>query len=162
MSMNWTEPELKQMLLEKEMKKGLTVGQALIKLQNDPKWADLFRDPEKKAKDEKSKMGNVRCSVDGMSFHSTKEGQYYSQLKLRLRSKDIRTFAKQVPFILNEADHGNKPVIWIADFVVWNNDNTVSIIDIKPAEDFLTKEYRTKKRLFESMSGLKIEEVYDV
>lgn len=156
------ETALKRILLEQKMREGMTLQQAHAALENDPRYGPLFKGPDKETKPKGSKMRNEITSVDGMRFDSKKEAEFYNQLKLRLRARDIKAFARQVPFILNEAEHGNRPVMLKVDFVVWELDGRVRIIDIKPAENFLTKEYKTKKRLFESMSGLKIEEIYEV
>jgi len=165
LSFNWDESDLKKHLIKKELDKGIPLKKALEKLSKESKWEWLFQDPVKDAKELKkkttSKMGNKKETVDGMIFDSKKEAEYYRQLKLRLRSKDIKTFARQVPFVLNEAD-GTKPVILIIDFVVWENDGTVHIQDIKASEYFKTDVYKVKKRLFESQSGLRIEEIYEV
>lgn len=162
--MNWDESELKQMLLNKEMRvKGISLQAAYKNLSESEQWGEFFKDPVKEAKADKpkgSKHHNEKTSVDGMVFDSKKESQVYNDLKLRLRAKDIKTFARQVPFILNEAEHGNKPVIWIADFIVWELDGRVRIMDVKPSEFYKTDTYKVKKRLFESQSGLKIEEIY--
>jgi hypothetical protein len=158
--MNFDETEFKQMLINRKMQQGKTMIQAVEELRQDTQLGWLFQSA--KGKEKKAKYNNKHVSVDGMSFDSKKESEFYIQQKLRLRARDIKIFARQVPFILNEADNGNTPVILVLDFIVWENDGRIRYIDIKPAEDFKTDVYKVKKRLFESQSGLMIEEIYTV
>lgn len=155
--MNWDPAEFKQLLIKKELNFGKTLQEAMTKL--SIQYPELFP-PDGKPK--KSKMGNTAVTIDKIKFHSKKEAAYYEDLKLRLRSRDIKTFARQVTFVLNDAANGHKPVEYVADFVVWNNDGSVEIIDVKASEAFKTDVYKLKKRLFESSSGLSIKEVYEV
>lgn len=134
--------------------------QAVEELRQDSQLGWLFE--ETKAKKKKPKYNNKQVSVDGMLFDSKKESEFYIQCKLRLRGRDIKIFARQVPFILNDAENGSTPVKLILDFIVWENDGSIRYIDIKPSEFFKTDTYKVKKRLFESQSGLKIEEIYSV
>ena len=98
----------------------------------------------------KSKYGAVKTNIDGHTFDSKKEADYYSELKLRLQAKEIKGFCIQPTFIL--ADN----LKYKADFVVFNNDETAEIIDVK---GFKTKEYITKKKVFEDKYNLKIVEL---
>ncbi len=73
-----------------------------------------------------------------MDKHSIakKEADYYCELKLRLQSRDIKGFCLQPIFILAPG------LKYKADFIIFNNDGTSEVIDIK---GFKTKEYITKK-----------------
>ena len=55
-----------------------------------------FTDGKKK----KSKYRAYKVSIDGHTFDSQKEADYYSQLKLRLQAKEINGFCLQPTFIL--------------------------------------------------------------
>lgn len=98
----------------------------------------------------KSKYGAKKTSVDNHMFDSKKEADYYCELKLRLLSKEIKGFCLQPIFILAPG------LKYKADFIVFNNDNTTDVIDIK---GFKTKEYKTKKKVFEDKYNLKIIEM---
>ena len=100
-------------------------------------------------KNNKSKYGAVKTSVDGQTFDSKKEADYYCELKLRLQSGDIRGFCLQPVFILAPG------LKYKADFIVINNDGTAEIIDTK---GFKTKEYIAKKKIFVDKYNLKIKE----
>ena len=98
----------------------------------------------------KSKYKAKKTSIDGHSFDSLKEANYYEELKLRLRVGEIRGFCIQPTFILAPN------LKYKSDFVVFNNDGTTEIIDVKGMK---TKEYIVKKKVFEDKYNLKIKEI---
>ena len=79
-----------------------------------------------------------------------KEANYYEELKLRLKAGEIKGFCIQPTFILAPN------LKYKADFIVFNNDGTSEIIDVKGMK---TKEYIVKKKVFEDKFNLKIKEV---
>ncbi len=99
----------------------------------------------------KTKYKATKTSVDGHTFDSLKEAEYYQSLKLRLQAKDIKGFCIQPTFILAPG------LKYKADFIVFNNDSTYDVIDVK---GFKTKEYITKKKVFEDKYNLKITEIF--
>ena len=98
----------------------------------------------------KSKYGAIKTSIDGHTFDSKKEAEYYQELKLRLQSGDIKGFCLQPIFILAPG------LKYKADFIVFNSNGTSDVIDVK---GFKTKEYITKKKVFEDKFKLKIKEI---
>ena len=96
------------------------------------------------------KVRDQILSIDGHTFDSQKEAEYYTQLKLRLQAKDIKGFCLQPTFILAPG------LKYKADFIVFNNDQTYDVIDVK---GFKTKEYIAKKKVFEDKYNLKITEI---
>ena len=72
-----------------------------------------------------SKYNAKKTKVDGHTFDSKKEADYYCELKLKLQAKEIRGFCLQPIFIL--ADE----LKYKADFIVFNNNGTTEIIDVK-------------------------------
>lgn len=98
----------------------------------------------------KSKYRARKTSIDGHTFDSKKEADYYCELKNRLRAKDIKGFCLQPIFILA---NGLK---YKPDFIIFNNDNTTEVIDVKGVK---TKEYIAKKKMFEDKYNLKITEI---
>ncbi len=111
-------------------------------------WSiEQYMEYQKKGK--RSKYGAVKTSVDGQTFDSKKEADYYCNLKLRLQCGDIRGFCLQPVFVLAPG------LKYKADFIVFHNDGTSEIIDTK---GFKTKEYITKKKVFEDKYNLKIKE----
>ena len=105
---------------------------------------------EYKENKKKNKYGSVKTYVDGQTFDSKKEADYYCELKLRLQSGDIKGFCLQPVFILAPG------LKYKADFIVFNNDGTTEIVDTK---GFKTKEYIAKKKVFEDKFNLKIKEI---
>ncbi len=98
----------------------------------------------------KSKYRANKTSIDGHTFDSQKEAEYYCELKLKLQAKEIKGFCLQPTFILAPG------LKYKADFVVFNDDNTYEVIDVK---GFKTKEYIAKKKVFEDKFNLYIKEV---
>lgn len=113
-------------------------------------WSiEQYRNYQKKGK-RASKYGAVKTSVDGHTFDSKKEAEYYCNLKIRLQGGDIMGFCLQPIFILAPG------LKYKADFIVFNNDGTSEVIDVK---GFKTKEYIAKKKVFEDKYKLKIKEI---
>ena len=69
---------------------------------------------------------------------------------MRLAAKDIRGFCRQSEFVLAPN------LRYKADFIVFNNDGTSDIIDVKGIK---TEVYKNKKKVFEDKFNLKIVEV---
>jgi len=67
-----------------------------------------------------------------------------------LKANEIKGFCLQPTFILAPG------LKYKADFIVFYNDNTNEIIDVK---GFKTKEYIAKKKVFEDKFNLKITEI---
>ncbi len=105
-----------------------------------------FTDGKKK----KSKYRANKTSVDGHTFDSKKEAEYYCELKLRLQGKEINGFCLQPTFMLAPG------LKYKADFIVFNKDNTYEVIDVKGVR---TKEYIAKKKVFEDKYNMKITEI---
>ncbi len=119
-------------------------------MSNQEHWTiDQYREYQQKG-NKKSKYGAVKTSVDGHTFDSKKEADYYCNLKLRLQGGDIKGFCLQPIFILAPG------LKYKADFIIFNNDGTSEVIDVKGIK---TKEYITKKKVFEDKYNLKIKEV---
>jgi len=83
---------------------------------------------------------------DGIRFDSTKEGNYYNELKMRLKG-DVLFFLRQVPFDLPGS------VKYRCDFEVFYKDGRVEFIDVKGKR---TQMYITKKKMVESLYPVKI------
>ena len=104
----------------------------------------------KNYKEKKNKYGAKKTSIDGHCFDSIKEANYYEELKLRLKAGEIKGFCLQPIFILAPN------LKYKADFIVFNNDNSWEIIDVKGMK---TQNFITKKKVFEDKYNLKIREV---
>jgi len=108
-----------------------------------------YREYQKKG-NKASKYGAKKTSVDGITFDSKKEAEYYCDLKLQTKIGEIDGFCMQPVFILAPN------LKYKADFIVFNKDCSTEVIDVK---GFKTKEYIAKKKVFEDKFNLKITEI---
>lgn len=129
--MNWTQEEAERILAEQQEKCGIK-----------PK-------PIKKAK-KPHKYHAEPIVHDGYRFDSKKEGQYYLDLKLRVKSGEVAYFLRQVPFHLP----GN--VTYRVDFLVFLSTGTHKYVDVK---GYQTKEFIRNKKQVEALYPVKIEVV---
>ena len=99
----------------------------------------------------RSKMNNRRTTVDGITFDSKLEADYYCHLKLLQKAGEVTDFQCQVRFPLLEPFEKNgkkyRGIDYIADFVVTYADGRQEIIDTKGHK---TDVYRIKKKWFEA------------
>ena len=98
----------------------------------------------------KSKYRANKVSIDGHTFDSQKEADYYCELKLRLQGNEINGFCLQPTFILAPK------LKYKADFIIFHKDNSTEIIDVKGVNK---KDYIDKKKVFEDKFHLKITEI---
>lgn len=114
------------------------------------KGRNKVQSTEIQAPSKKSKYGNKKTEVDGITFDSIKEAEYYQQLKLLKQAGEIKDFGLQPRFELQEGFDKNgkryRPITYYADFVVDNLDGTTDIIDIKGVE---TQVFKIKQKMFE-------------
>ena len=117
---------------------------------NQEHWSiEQYKEYQKK-RNKRSKYGALKNSVDGHTFDSIKEANYYNDLKIRLFAGEIKGFCLQPTFILAPG------LKYKADFIVFYSDGSTEIIDTK---GFRTKEYIAKKKVFEDKYNLKIKEI---
>lgn len=90
------------------------------------------KEPSKPIK--KPKYNNHFTRIDGICFHSRKEAERYMELKLLLRAGEIKGFCRQPEFILVEGTDEINNIHYSADFIVFNNDGTYQIEDVKGYE----------------------------
>ena len=98
----------------------------------------------------KTKYRANKTSIDGHTFDSKKEAEYYCELKYKLQANEINGFCLQPTFMLAPG------LKYKADFIVFNSDNTYEVIDVKGLK---TKEYIAKKKVFEDKYNMKIKEI---
>jgi len=99
----------------------------------------------------KPKHGNKRVKVDGIWFDSQGEANYYCNLKLLRRANKIAWFCLQPKFVLLD---GETTILYIADFIVCENDGKARVIDFK---GFETKDFKIKKKLLEAQYNMRLE-----
>lgn len=95
--------------------------------------------------------------IDGITFDSKKEAQYYLIYKHKEQAGMIKNLNRQVdyPFKIN-----NKTMFkYKADFT-FEDENGFHIIDVKSSMTSKLPVYRLKKKIIEEYYQIKIEEVY--
>lgn len=108
--------------------------------------------PPKKAK--RSKYGATKVRVDGICFDSNAEAEFYENLKLLQRAGEIAGFCRQARFVLTPSADG-RGTEYVCDFVIFENDGTFRIVDVKGVE---TDVFKLKKKSFaEKYPKLKLE-----
>jgi hypothetical protein len=98
----------------------------------------------------RNKYNAKKTQVDGITFDSVKEAEYYRRLKIRREIGEVIMFLRQVPFDLP----GN--VKYRCDFQEFWSDGTVHHIDVKGRR---TKSYIRAKKQVEALYPITIEEV---
>jgi hypothetical protein len=97
-----------------------------------------------------SKFNAKRTEIDGITFDSKTEGEYYLHLKQQQEQGLIDSYELQPRFILQEGFKKDgkhiRPIKYVADFDVWKLDGTREIIDVK---GFETADFKIKRKLFE-------------
>ena len=124
----------------------------------------------------RSKYGNRKTVVDGITFDSKKEANRFRELQLLERAGKITALQRQVKYVLiptqrefsNEiykkgAHQGHfkpgkvleKECSYIADFVYYKNEKTV----VEDTKGFRTEAYKIKRKLMLERYGIQIREV---
>jgi predicted exporter len=103
----------------------------------------------------KPKFLNKKTVVDGITFDSKKEAEYYGVLKLRKMAGEIKDFKIQVPFEMRV--NGELICKYIADFVVYYP-NGIQVIDVKSEITRTNPVYRIKIKLLKAIHGITIVE----
>lgn len=108
----------------------------------------------------RSKYGAIRTEVDGIKFHSRKEAQRYSELKILEKAGDVWDLQLQAKFalyvLLQHPDSDSPIGHYVADFTYKNRRREHVVEDVK---GFRTPLYRWKKRHFEAQYGIEIQEI---
>lgn len=110
----------------------------------------------------RNKYGNIKVAEDGHTFDSKKEAKRYCDLKMLQKAHVIYDLQLQVPFELqpgfrDSSGKWNKPIVYIADFVYWQ-DGKREIEDVKSEATQQNDVYRIKKKMM-AYRGNEITEV---
>lgn len=108
-------------------------------------------EPEKK-----SKYSSAKTDIDGITFDSKKEAEFYAELKLREKAGEISHLRLQPRYLLQEAfkceGKQYREIEYVADFEYVEGGETV-VVDVK---GFKTAVYMLKKKLFLYKYGDKV------
>lgn len=113
----------------------------------------------------RSKFGNKKVTVFGITFDSKREAQRYMELVSMEQAGKIKNLQTQVPFELIPPIRDNDKLIqrscvYVADFVysAVNDDGTTTIV-VEDAKGYRTEVYKIKKKLMLWQYGIQIKEV---
>ena len=101
----------------------------------------------------RSKFGNHKTVVDGITFDSKAEATRYSVLKVLQAAGVVTQLRLQVPYELTV--NGLKVCRYIADFV-YTMDGKEVVEDVKGVR---TPEYKLKRKLMLAVFGIEIQEI---
>jgi hypothetical protein len=90
----------------------------------------------------KTKYRANKTSIDGHTFDSKKEAEYYCELKWKLQANEINGFCLQPTFMLAPG------LKYKADFMVYHNDGSIQVIDVKGQK---TADFKLKEKMFNYM-----------
>lgn len=113
----------------------------------------------------RSRYGSHKTIVDGITFDSRKEANYYSQLKILKRTGQVKDFQIHPKYIIIDSYKcpltGRKipATTYSADFLVTYPDGREEVIDIKSKATAKKDAYRIKKKAFEQRYGIGIHEI---
>lgn len=98
-----------------------------------------------------SKYNAKKVEIDGIKFDSKAEGEYYLHLKQQVTERQILGFERQKRMLLQEgfSVEGVKgkirPIFYVVDFIITENDGTLTYVDVKGME---TDVFKLKKKQF--------------
>ncbi|WP_395451167.1 DUF1064 domain-containing protein [Aminobacter sp. UC22_36] len=109
-----------------------------------------------KAKPKRNKFGAKRTVLDGQTFDSKAESDYYAVLKLREKAGEVSGVEMQRPFALIGPD-GLLIATYRCDFAFWDHvEDRFRVIDVKGVE---TPVFKLKQKLMKSLLGINVEVV---
>ena len=117
-------------------------------------------------KGKQNKYHNRKTVVDGIEFHSEKEGRRYRELKMLQRAGEISGLRLQEPYELIPHQKVRDPmtgkmvtersVRYVADFVYVDKRSGRTVVE--DTKGYRTPEYRLKRKLFLWRYGIPITE----
>lgn len=112
----------------------------------------------------RSKFFSKKVVVEGITFDSKKEGEYYLKLKELEKKGTIKDLELQKEYILQDKFKINnktrRQITYKADFkYISTEDDKLHVVDVKSPYTAKDKVYRLKKKLFEYKYGIELEEI---
>lgn len=92
-----------------------------------------------------AKYRNQPVVIDGIRFHSKREGARYSELRLLEKAGEIRGLQLQPPFIMSV--NGIEICKYKADFAYWRGEERI-VEDVKGA---IPRDFRLISKLFRAL-----------
>lgn len=100
----------------------------------------------------KSKYGNIKVKLDGYTFDSKREAEYYVALRASVEVVSISVHPRYelTPKFTNADGVKRRAMHYVADFLVTYKDGTEKVVDVKGVE---TPVFKMKRILFELKYG---------
>lgn len=95
---------------------------------------------------------------DGIVYDSKHEMLYSMHLDLLMKSGEVKSYERQVPYLLEV--NGHKIAKYILDYKVYYTNGTIEHIDCKASKTLVEAVYKLKKKLMLAIHGIEIKEVY--
>lgn len=100
------------------------------------------------------KYKNIKAEYNGVMYDSRKEMRRAAALDWMLKAGVIRDLERQKAFVLQEGYYNNKkekirPIFYLADFVYYDNERKMWIVEDVKSPATRTDVYLIKKKLFE-------------
>lgn len=97
-----------------------------------------------------SKYKNKKIEIDGLTFDSQAEANYYDHLKQLMKKGIVTAIIPQPRYLLQESFKKNgilfRKIEYVADFAVQYADGHGEVVDVKGVE---TTDFKIKRKLFE-------------
>lgn len=104
-------------------------------------------------KPKRSKYGNRKVTIDGITFDSVTEGRFYSELKLREKAGEVYEVQMQTPYALTV--NGQLVCTYKPDFCFYDAiAKRQRVVDVKGVQ---TKDFIIKKKLMRAVHGIEVE-----
>ena len=112
----------------------------------------------------RSKFFSKKVVVEGITFDSKKEGEYYLKLKELEKKGTIKDLELQKEYILQDkfkiGKKTRREIKYKADFkYISTEDDKLHVVDVKSPYTAKDKVYRMKKKMFEYRYGIELEEI---
>ena len=113
-------------------------------------------------KQNRNKFGAKKTVVDGITFDSKKEAQYYIRLNMMTKAsnKTDRVLKIELQPKYDIVINGKKVAFYKADFKVLYGDGRIEIVDVKGLKSGAAYQYfKLKKKIVEALYNIEIIEV---
>lgn len=98
----------------------------------------------------RSKYGNKKVQIDGITFDSKAEARYYSELKIREKAGEILFYRLQPRYRLMDSfekdGKKHRAIDYVADFEIHHKDGSIEAVDVKGKQ---TQVFRIKEKMFD-------------
>ena len=110
----------------------------------------------------RSKYGNKKEEVDGITFDSKAEARRYFDLRIRQDIGEIALLRRQVPFVLIKGQRWSdgkkhRDTVYKADFVYVDCETGEMVVE--DVKGFRTDVFKLKKELMKDIYGIEVREV---